>query len=314
MVLGDSHVLVANICIGNGSFRSNWHAQMFYEHRQQTTVKASGYFLHMKLVIDSNGLRDDRLLTFLRTSPSNVAIITDYAAMEALKGDPVLGMSESMKFLAEFPNQVWVLRNTQLVCGLSGVSKGLQRRLLDVPSTKQFARFCAALDMATNGNRDAIDQLVTLGQEARRHLDRVEQDARGFAENSVSIAREFSTQEQEQIVSEASLSKRLLDKLFTHVACLATVIFQQHPQVKNLPQSSTVLNTYIFRSSLAHMLLGFQYASYGGVSGKSTEKVRNDMVDSHFACYSTFYDGILSNDRRTNWLAVRTRNLLIQAR
>lgn len=267
----------------------------------------------MKLVIDSNGLRDDRLLSFLRSSPSNVAVITDYAAMEALKGDPVVGMSESMKLLAKFPNQVWLLKNTLLICGLSGVSKGLQRRLLDVPGTKQFTNFCVALDKANNGNRNVIDQLLALGQEARSHLNRIEQDARGFAENSVAIAREFSAQERERIVSEASLNNMLLDKLLTHVAYLAAVIFQQHPQVKNLPRSSTVLNTYIFRSSLAHMLLGFQYASYGGVSGKSTDKVRNDMVDSHFACYSTFYDGILSNDRRTNWLAMRTRKVLHQA-
>lgn len=167
--------------------------------------------------------------------------------------------------------------------------------------------------MATNGNRNVIDQLLALGQEARSHLNRIEQDARGFAENSVAIAREFSAQERETIVSVDSLNNRLLDKLLTHVAYLAAVIFQQHPQVKSPPESSTVLNTYIFRSSLAHMLLGFQYASYGGVSGKSTDKVRNDMVDSHFACYSTIYDGILSNDRRTNWLAMRTRKVLLQA-
>ena len=41
----------------------------------------------MKLVIDSNELQSDRLSEFLGSSPSNAAVIPDFCAMEAHKGN-----------------------------------------------------------------------------------------------------------------------------------------------------------------------------------------------------------------------------------
>lgn len=253
----------------------------------------------MKLVVDSNCLRDDTLAAFLRSARSNVAIVTDYAAMEALKGDAVVGMSESMRTLAGFPKQVQILKTTLVVCGLSGLSQGLQRRLVDVPLSKNFAAFCHDLRQASSGSSLMIGALRELGSEARTHMERIEFDAPAFAEASVKVARMFSAEERVKIVTQPLLATDLHQRLVLHVMHLSAEVFAKHPAVRRLPRSAELVNTYVFRSSLCHLLLGFKYAAVGGVPGKAPSKVRNDMVDSHFATYATYFDGILSKDRLT---------------
>ncbi|MBT9491358.1 MAG: hypothetical protein IV107_03215, partial [Paucibacter sp.] len=230
----------------------------------------------MKYVVDSNRLRDEELSKFLRISPENLAVLPDYAAMEALKGDPVVGLFESMKVLERFPCQVQILKTTMVVCSLGGSSHGLQRRLVDVPRTREFGIFCRNLALAHAGNTPLVSQLQKLGIESRAHMARVEEDARGFAATSVEAARIFTTEERMQILAPEPLPPELHRKLLLQVMNLSAVVFEQHPAVKQLPSSAELINTYIFRSSLCHLLLGFEYASFGGVPGKAATRIRND--------------------------------------
>lgn len=264
----------------------------------------------MKCVVDSNYLRDEELAKFLRSSPDNIAVLPDYAAIEALKGDPVVGMYESMKVLARFPTQVQVLKSTNVVCSLSGSSQGLQRRLVDVPRTNEFGVFCRDLSRAHRGNTPLVGQLQQLGSESRAHMTKVEADAPGFAGSSVEAAKIFSADERRRILEPQPLPDDLQKKLLLHVLNLSAVVFELHPAVRRAPTPAELINTYIFRSSLCHLLLGFKYASAGGVPGKAASRVRNDMVDSHFATYATFFDGLLSHDGLTNNLYAASTTVL----
>jgi len=264
----------------------------------------------MKYVVDSNRLRDEELASFLKSNSENVAVLPDYAAMEALKGDPVIGMFESMKVLARFPSQVQVLKTTMVVCSLSGSSQGLQRRLVDVPRTREFGIFCRNLAHAHTGNTPLVSQLEQLGNEAREHMARVEEDACGFASSSVDAARTFSVEERRKILEPRPLPGELHRKLLLQVMYLSAVVFEQHPAVKRLPTPTELINTYIFRASLCHLLLGFEYASVGGVPNKAAARIRNDIVDAHFATYATFYDGLFSRDVLTNRLYIATSLVL----
>ena len=56
----------------------------------------------MKLIIDSNCLRSDELQRYLASSNENLAVLTDFAAMEAYQGDTLLSIYESMRIVASF--------------------------------------------------------------------------------------------------------------------------------------------------------------------------------------------------------------------
>jgi hypothetical protein len=54
------------------------------------------------MVVDSNYLQSQALRDYLSASTDNYAVLTDYAAMEAFKGDPQV-IYRSMEILAERP-------------------------------------------------------------------------------------------------------------------------------------------------------------------------------------------------------------------
>src|SRR6266851_566608 len=88
-----------------------------------------------RMVVDSNVLQSDLLRAYLSKSSDNFAVLTDYAAMEAYKGDTLASIFKSMAILADFPRQVIVLKTTGVLCGLSGRRAGLQRRMIDDEQT-----------------------------------------------------------------------------------------------------------------------------------------------------------------------------------
>jgi hypothetical protein len=98
----------------------------------------------MRKVIDSNQLQAEALRTYLAASRANYAVLTDYAAMEAYKGDTLSSIYKSMRILSGFPSQVIVLKGTRVVCGIRGRAAGLQRRLIDGERTTEFAKFTTA--------------------------------------------------------------------------------------------------------------------------------------------------------------------------
>lgn len=65
-------------------------------------------------------MQSDGLRAYLSESVENQAVLTDYAAMEAYKGDTLLSIFASMEILAAYSGQVIVLKGTQAVCGLVG--------------------------------------------------------------------------------------------------------------------------------------------------------------------------------------------------
>jgi hypothetical protein len=55
-----------------------------------------------RMVIDSNALQSEELRAF---SKNNFAVITDYLAMEAYKGNTMASIFRSMEILTQFPHQ-----------------------------------------------------------------------------------------------------------------------------------------------------------------------------------------------------------------
>jgi hypothetical protein len=69
-------------------------------------------------VVDSNCLQSEALKVYLSAPADNYVVLTDYAAMEAYKGDTLKSIYRSMEILAQHPQQVIVLRGTQEICAL----------------------------------------------------------------------------------------------------------------------------------------------------------------------------------------------------
>jgi hypothetical protein len=84
----------------------------------------------------------------------------------------------------------------------------------------------------------------------------------------------------------------------TNIMGTATSMFLLHPRVKKFPQGKDFPNTLLFRAALCINLWGLRWITVGGASRAKPNKIRNDMIDINFAAYATFFDGLLTADKK----------------
>jgi hypothetical protein len=70
-------------------------------------------------VVDRNYLQAPELREYLAGSRKHRAVLTDYAAMEAFKGDALANIFSATEIISEFPNQIIVLKSTSIISQLS---------------------------------------------------------------------------------------------------------------------------------------------------------------------------------------------------
>jgi hypothetical protein len=261
-------------------------------------------------VVDSNFLQRDQLRTYLAASPNNKAILTGYAAMEAHKGDTLKSIYRSMDILCGFPRQVVILKSTSVVCGLSGRASGLQRRLIDQNQTGQFPEYCRHLRAAQAGDLEIRQQLLEHGRVATDQIARVLKDVVPLTEVFSQMAKVFSKDEISILRKTAVLTDPIMNKLIHNVMMLAAMFFRNHPRVFHIPDARELPNTFIFRFSLCGYLLLLEWISQGSQPYVRHEKLRNDLVDLNFAVFATFFDGLLSADKKALRIYDRAKDIL----
>ncbi|KAF0179537.1 MAG: hypothetical protein IV086_16840 [Hyphomonadaceae bacterium] len=250
-----------------------------------------------QLVVDSNALRSGSLRDFLARSRANVAVLTDYAAMEAYKGDPLVGISNSMEILGEFPAQVLVLKGTTAVCGLSGRAAGLRRRMIDGKQSTGFGEFLRDIFKAREGDQRYVKSIERLGEDARAQMEELRLIASGLGAKVDELMKAYSDEERRVLRLDAPLTQAMLSKFAASVRHTAGVFYETHPSRPKWPSIEEFANTFLFRAALCSHLMALRWAAVGGVAQKRPDRVRNDMVDVVFATYATFFDGILTEDK-----------------
>ena len=103
-------------------------------------------------VVDTNCLQSEALRAYLSASAHNYVILTNYAAMEAYKGDTLKSIYRSMEILAQHPKRVIVLRGAQDICALNGHAAASLEPLIDEVQTREFSEYCQHLLAAKRGD------------------------------------------------------------------------------------------------------------------------------------------------------------------
>jgi hypothetical protein len=229
-------------------------------------------------------LREMALREYLRKSPKNLAVLTDYSAMEAYKTNSLDELRRSYAILSEFPKQVLILKDTQTLCGLSARGAGLQRRLIDEDQTRGFGDFCKALREGTDLQlRNQFDDLV---QSATWQMDRMLADAKTTGDAIAVMQKSYTESELRVLRRNEPYTNAMIKKIMVHVAELARKLLVDHPKARFL------------RIALCGYLLALRWIAVGGAERVSATKLRNDVADINFAACATYFDGLLSADQK----------------
>lgn len=264
----------------------------------------------MKLVVDTNYLRANDLEVFLRRSPENVAVLTDYAAMEAFKTENLATLLKSFEILSRYPRQVLVLKSTTAVCGLNSRNAGLQRRLIDRKQTAAFPLFHSQLREAAAGNVGYAGEIRESGQIAAQHMSVLIDDAVGMTDNFLEMSQRFSLAERRIIRTSDTYTPEIVDKFVQASLELAKELMDIHPRVVRYPANGDVKNHFLTRMAVCMMMLILHWIGDGGELNTKPEKIRNDFVDVNFAAYSLYFDGLLSHDKKLTAIASQARYVL----
>lgn len=264
----------------------------------------------MRKVVDSNYLQSPKLERYLKASPQNEAILIDYVAMEAYKDGSVKSMANSMRILSKHPSQVRVLKGTQIICGIKPSSKGIQKRYIDTPQTRNFSKYCKEVELANIGNEKYTKAILEHGAVAKEHIDKMTVDAEVIIQSITGITNDYSGSELKIIRGKHPFNDEIAKKFINHVMFITNQLLDNRPQVRKLPDFKELANSYIFRYSLSAYLLVIDWISRGGAQNLNPKRMCNDLIDMHFVTYGTIFDGLLTNDNKAKEIYVQTKYLL----
>jgi len=266
----------------------------------------------MKKIVDSNYLQHDGLREYLELSKENYIVLTDYVAMEAYKGDKTSSIFMSMRILSDYANQVIMLKGTQDICGIDPKQENLQNSLIDHEQTKGFAEFCLDLANAQRGDSLILQQIYKRRKAANLQMSRMLTSTEQFRKAILLIESLYSSEELKLLRTEeiSTIPIALHKKILREISRLSAEMFDSHPQIDTLPKFKKLPNSFIFRNSICYYLLALNWISTGGIKYTKDKKLRNDTVDVYFATYATYFDGILSYDKKVNKLYRDTRWIL----
>jgi hypothetical protein len=265
----------------------------------------------LRVVIDSNRLQSDELHSFLAVSAENFAVLTDYAWMEAYKGNSVVSIQKSMAVLRDFPEQVIVLKGTKAVSALDSRAPGIAKRMYWSRAGQEFHDTVAGLQQAQAGHPRALRQILEHGKSADRQMDKMLADMAGMPAAFLDMMHVMFTKDEIASVRAGKPhSAALVRKFFDMADYMALRFYKAHPQKPRRPTRRSRYDAFMYRFSMACLLYFLDWIREGSQLKKTPAKLRNDAIDINFATYGTYFNGVMSDDRRVRNLELQLRVLL----
>jgi len=265
----------------------------------------------LRVIIDSNRLQSEELRTFLAVSAENFAVLTDYAWMEAYKGNSVLSIQKSMSVLKDFPDQVIVLKGTKTVSALDPRAPGIAQRMYWSSKRQEFHETVAGLQQAAEGHPRAIAQILAHGTAADRQMEKV---LAGIADLPATFSDMMQTlltqQEIDAIRARKPHTAAVVRKFFEITDHVALRFYKGHPHKPRPPSRRSRYDAFMYRFAMACLLYFLDWVRDGGQLDKAPAKLRNDAVDLNFATYGTYFNGVMSDDKRVRALHLELRVVL----
>ncbi len=251
----------------------------------------------MKKIIDVNYFRDPALTNYLKLDKGNKVVFCDYACMEAYKGNALNNISRTIEIVSKYSEQVIVLKSTRDVIKVT--LSGNHLELLEDPvQTKEFKIFCLDVERATQGDAALIAQILNNGKIASDHFAKMRDDAALVALGMGKLSKSFKPDYLSALKKKEYLKPEVIDKIIKDIILLAAFLFQNHPDIRDIPQVPHVKDSYIFRFAISAYFLSLHWICNGGPGNVNRDKLRNDVVDMNYVTYATYFDGLLTNDKK----------------
>lgn len=265
----------------------------------------------MRIVVDSNQMQSEELRGLLSASADNMAVLTDYAAMEAFGGDSLVSIQASWTVLRDFPRQILALKGTRAAALVEPRTPGIGKRLVSKTETKAIADFSGLLDRAAAGDRSVQSQLLKRGKWAADHMKSMLAKAGDMHLSISEFSAHFTDAELQRMRRNEQWKPETGTKFLELVDRLTANSFAAHPDKPRWPNNKNLVDHFLFRHTLTYLVYMMRLVQKGAVTRKATH-ARNDAVDVIFATYATFFNGLLTADEEAGAVHYLARGMLNQ--
>lgn len=248
------------------------------------------------LLVDSNALRHPGLKAYLQSSRDHYVALSDLTLVEMRKRNALRTSRESLQIVGAFPNQVFVLRRTDLMLDEQVRNDADRTKLFDYQAGIELAKRCRELTILPVPAW-LRDQMGAEEQEAREIMERLTAEVAEFQPALVDAAKDFTAAELTQIRTGVAVTdttrRKLLDLLKETTGSF--ILRNQEPGRRAPMKLTDAMSLFAFRYSLCMLLYYMTWVRRGRTDRKLSRRV-NDTIDMQVAAMATFFNGVLSAD------------------
>lgn len=251
-------------------------------------------------IIDVGYLRDARVEAYLKDNANNLLAFTDFACMEALKGGVLSNIKNSLKIVAKYANQILILKCLPEIMKVDYNSENYKETFIDADQTLIFPEFCIKIVESDGSDIEFEKDLLKRSRKATECLNEKIKGAALVFEGITAFNQEVDQNFLEYVRSGEKWTINEYQYACAQVLELCKILFEKNINNTKLPEKENFINHYIFRSILSGYLLVLKWLTDHGWKSYPDVKMRNDVVDMSYVAFATYFDGVLSNDKKIN--------------
>jgi hypothetical protein len=252
-------------------------------------------------IIDVGYLRDKKKVeAYLKGDVNNLLVFTDYTCMESLKGDSLHNIKNSLEIVSEYSDQVVILKNTSEIMRVDYNLMDFRKAFIDEKQTLSFSEFCIRVSGADDSDTEFAKGLLKRSRDATAFLEGLASDAVLVLQAVTSYNQELDKEFLKYIRTGKEWTINEYQYACTQVFELYKNLFEKNVSDTQLPKKENFLDHFLFRHSLSNFLLVLKWLIDHGWKSYPAENMRNDGVDMFYVTFATYYDGVLSNDKKVN--------------
>lgn len=251
-------------------------------------------------IIDVGYLRDERVEAYLKDDVNNLLAFTDFACMEVLKGGVLYNIKKSLEIVAKYANQILILKSMPKIMKVDYNSKNFRETFIDKEQTLTFPEFCIRVSRVDDSDTEFAEDLLKRSRDATKCLNEII----GNAALMLKAIKAYNQKMDQDFLKYIRTGKKWRINEYqyacTQVLEVCKKLFEMNINKTQLPEKENFLNHYIFRHTLSNYLLVLKWLIDHGWTSYPDVKMRNDSVDMTYVAFATYFDGVLSKDKKIN--------------
>ncbi|MFH1876711.1 MAG: hypothetical protein ABH865_07450 [Candidatus Omnitrophota bacterium] len=251
-------------------------------------------------IIDVGYLRDAKAEAYLKDDVNNLLAFTDFACMEALKGGVLSNIRNSLEIVAKYANQILILKCLPEIMKVDYNLENFKETFIDADQTLTFPKFCIKIVKSNGSDSEFEKDLLKRSQEATECLDEKRKGAALVFEGIAAFNQQMDQKYLKYVRSGKKWTINEYQYACVQILKMCEILFEKNINNTKMPEKENFINHYIFRYTLSGYLLVLKWLKDHGWESYPDEKKRNDIIDMSYVTFATYFDGVLSNDKKIN--------------